>query len=316
MRILIAEDDAVSSRILAAMLIKWGHEVIVTHNGLEAWQKLQEDDPASIAILDWVMPEMDGLEVCRRVRARTSDSPTYLILLTARNRQKDVVEGLEAGADDFLTKPFDRHELRVRLKTGARVVELQRSLAERVRELEEAVARRRKAEEELRNLTLTDDLTGLYNRRGFFTLAEYRLKTLRRMRERSLIFYADMDGLKRINDTFGHHEGSQALIRVGEILRRTFRESDIVARLGGDEFAILVADASRDGIDGISARLMENLEQYNRQGHHDYELNVSLGAVSIDSATEATVEQLIARADAAMYQNKRYKRESRLLLSA
>ena len=176
MKVLISEDDPVSSRVLSTTLIKWGHEVTVTSNGLEAWDVLQGDDPPPLAILDWMMPDMDGLEVCRRVRREIRHAPTYIILLTARSRKEDVVEGLEAGADDFIAKPFDRHELRVRLQAGARIVELQRSLAERVRELEEAIIERRRAEDELGNLTLTDSLTGLYNHRGFFTLAAHRLK--------------------------------------------------------------------------------------------------------------------------------------------
>ena len=307
MRVLIAEDDPVSRRVLFATLVKWGHEVLVAGDGLEAWAALQAEDAPPLAILDWMMPEMDGLEVCRRVRRREAASPPYLILLTARSLKEDLVEGLEAGADDFLTKPFDRNELRVRLQVGARIVDLQRSLAERVRELEEAVEERRRAEEELRELTLTDDLTGLYNRRGFFTLAEHHFKTARRTNQNSLIIYADLDGLKQINDSFGHDEGSRAISQTADILRQTFRESDIIARLGGDEFVILAADAS-DRIDRISGRLQEKLRAYSEQANRGYVLSLSLGSVGVKPDGGSTIEELVARADEAMYRHKRDKR--------
>lgn len=166
MRILIAEDDPVSSRVLATTLTKWGHEVVTTDNGLEAWAALQKDDAPRLAILDWMMPGIEGPEVCRRVRRNFKTAPAYVMLLTALHSKEQMVEGLEAGADDYLTQPFDRNELRVRLQAGARIIELQGRLAQRVRELEAAIAECKQAEKALRNLTLTDDLTGLYNHRG------------------------------------------------------------------------------------------------------------------------------------------------------
>lgn len=199
MKILIAEDDPVSSRVLETMLTKWGHEVVVASDGAQAWAALQKEDAPSLAILDWMMPGMDGTEVCRRVRETAQTAPSYIILLTSKRRREDSVAGLQTGADDYLTKPFDRDELRARVEVGARVLGLQHSLAERVRQLE-------RAEAELRTLSLTDDLTGLCNRRGFFVHAEQHLKHARRTGKEFLIFYADMDGLKQINDTFGHEE--------------------------------------------------------------------------------------------------------------
>jgi len=140
MRILIAEDDPVSRRALEATLAKWGHHVIVTGDGAGAWRALQGDDAPPLAILDWMMPEMDGVEVCRRVREAAGRQPTYIILLTAKGTREELVAGLTAGADDYVIKPFDAAELRARVGVGARVVELQQSLAARVRELEEALA--------------------------------------------------------------------------------------------------------------------------------------------------------------------------------
>jgi DNA-binding response OmpR family regulator len=141
MRILIAEDDLVSQRMLEATLGRWGHEVVVTGDGDAAWEALQSEGAPRLAILDWMMPGLDGAEICRRVRAAGASPPPYLILLTARGSQTDVVAGLNAGADDYVTKPFDRDELRARVQAGTRIVELQHELAGRVRELEDAMSR-------------------------------------------------------------------------------------------------------------------------------------------------------------------------------
>ena len=141
MRILIAEDDPVSRRMLEATLHRWGHDVIHVADGDAAWSKLQDPGAPRLAILDWMMPGLDGVEICRKVREMSPARPPYLILLTARGRKPDIVAGLEAGADDYVTKPFDREELRARVQAGARILELQDALAERVRELQEAISR-------------------------------------------------------------------------------------------------------------------------------------------------------------------------------
>jgi len=139
MRILIAEDEATSRRLLEILLRKWGHDVVVTRHGREAWEAFQADDPPPMAILDWMMPGLDGVEICRRIRRMTSAPPVYLILLTARGQKEDTVLGLEAGANDYITKPFDPAELRARIEVGRRVVELQSALAGRVRDLQDAL---------------------------------------------------------------------------------------------------------------------------------------------------------------------------------
>ena len=137
MKILIAEDDVISRRLLETTLIKWGYEVVVTCDGTAAWEVLQSADAPPLAILDWMMPGMDGIEVCRRVRRTATPPPPYLILLTAKGRREDIVTGLRSGANDYVTKPFNREELRARVQVGMRIVELQHSLADRVKALEE-----------------------------------------------------------------------------------------------------------------------------------------------------------------------------------
>jgi CheY-like chemotaxis protein len=141
MKILIAEDESLSRRLLHAALAKWGYDVIVTANGAEAWQALQQPEAPPMLILDWLMPELDGVEICRRARQTPALRSSYIILLTAKDKKADVVSGLEAGADDYVTKPFDNDELRARVQVGSRVIQLQSALAARVAELEEALSR-------------------------------------------------------------------------------------------------------------------------------------------------------------------------------
>jgi DNA-binding response OmpR family regulator len=141
MRILISEDDMVSRCVLETTLTKFGYDVVVAKDGVEAWRELRRPEPPSLVILDWMMPGLDGLEVCRRIRQDPSTQSLYVILLTARASKEDIVLGIEAGADDYITKPFDREELRVRVQAGARLIRLQQKLADRVRELANALAR-------------------------------------------------------------------------------------------------------------------------------------------------------------------------------
>jgi sigma-B regulation protein RsbU (phosphoserine phosphatase) len=140
MKVLIAEDDPVSRRLLEATLNKLGYEVVLASDGAEAWAVLQREDSPSLAILDWMMPQIDGVEICRRVRNLPTATPPYLVLLTAKDQKTDVVVGLDAGANDYLTKPFDRSELRARIQVGTHVLELQKALVGRVRELEDALS--------------------------------------------------------------------------------------------------------------------------------------------------------------------------------
>jgi DNA-binding response OmpR family regulator len=140
MKILVAEDQAVSRHILAANLHKWGYDVTAVEDGTRAWEALQAEDAPQLVILDWLMPGMDGIEICRQLRQRPQTRPIYLILLTARRGQEDKIHGLQAGADDYITKPFNGEELRARVQVGIRVLELQGALAQRVRELEEALS--------------------------------------------------------------------------------------------------------------------------------------------------------------------------------
>jgi two-component system cell cycle response regulator len=156
MRILIADDDALCRRMLAATLAQWGHEAVAVSSGEEAWQKLQAEDAPAVAILDWMMPGLSGPEVCARVRARTVQRYTYILLLTARDTKEDVIAGLEAGADDYVIKPFNNWELRARLRTACRILDLQERIL--------------KSQQELENQAMRDSLTQIWNRRAILEL--------------------------------------------------------------------------------------------------------------------------------------------------
>ena len=301
MRILIAEDETVSRRVLKMTLESWGHEVVEARDGAVALQILQNDSPPKLAILDLSMPEMDGITVCKQVRQNSSATPVYIILLTANTRKELIVTGLEAGADDYVTKPFDTDELHARVKVGMRMLDLQLSLAQRVAELE-------LAQESLRNLTLTDDLTGLYNRRGFFTLAKQQLNSARREGRHASLIYIDMDGLKRLNDTHGHETGSRAIQEVSDILRETFRSSDLIARIGGDEFVVFETSNEQIEEGNDVQRLQNNVTRHNAQQVRDYQISLSIGVASMDSDSALTLEELLKNGDKTMYQQKQNKR--------
>jgi two-component system, cell cycle response regulator len=310
MKILIAEDDRVSCRVLEASIRHWGHEAVIAHDGLEALRALKEENGPRVAVLDWMMPGLDGLQLCRQIRKDPLMSSTYVVLLTSKSSKDNLVEGLEAGADDYLIKPFNAHELRVRLQAASRIVNLQNSLQDRVQELELAMLEKQRAEELLRNLTLTDDMTGLYNHRGFYTLIDHHQKIARRRGYGALLIYADMDNLKKINDTYGHTEGSAALVKVAQLLRKSFRESDVISRLGGDEFAVLAPDVLPLEGDAILDRVRTTFADYNAKGLHPYPISLSIGSVFFDAKNELSIHDLIAKADEAMYRNKRQRNQS------
>ena len=302
MRILIAEDETVSRRVLKMTLESWGHEVIEARDGAVALQILQTETPPKLAILDLSMPEMDGITVCKHVRQNNSVTPVYIILLTANTKKELIVAGLEAGADDYVTKPFDTEELHARVKVGMRMLDLQLCLAQRVAELE-------LAQESLRNLSLTDDLTGLYNRRGFFTLAEQKLNSARREGRHASLIYIDMDGLKKLNDTYGHETGSRAIKEVADILHETFRSSDLLARIGGDEFVVLQTSNERNDNGNDVQRLQNNVSQHNRRHARDYDISLSIGVVSMPTDSSLSLEELLKHGDGKMYEQKRDKRK-------
>jgi len=291
MNILVADDDQISLRLLEATLIKWGYDVITCRDGEEAWSELQKDDAPALVILDWMMPGLDGLDLCRRIRRLQSECYCYVILLTAKTEKEDLIEGLEAGADDYLTKPFNRQELQVRLRAGRRILELQHALI---------VAR-----DQMKELASHDTLTGLWNRGEIFRLLDKELERSLREKYSVTVVMADLDHFKRINDTYGHLAGDSVLRHIADRLRISLRQYDTIGRYGGEEFLIVVPDC--DGEQAVAlaerVRLAVGSAPINTpDGMLD--VTLSLGVASSQQFSGAGSEQLVGAADAALYRAK------------
>jgi diguanylate cyclase (GGDEF)-like protein len=287
MKVLIAEDNVLIQNLLRGLLTKWGYDVVIARTGDEAWGHLQADTAPPLAILDWMMPGMDGTEVCRRVRAQRKSRYIYLILLSARSDQQDIVEALEAGADDYMTKPFHAGELRARLRSAVRVIQL---------------------EEELARQAHYDSLTGLPNRVLLADRLEQALHHANRHSELVGFFYIDLDRFKVINDSLGHAVGDLLLQQLTLRLKSCVRDCDTLARLGGDEFA-LVASGLKNAEEAsvVSARILTSLETPFDLGGHPVRVTASIG-VTIYPNDGGDMSSLQQNADAAMYESKRRAR--------
>lgn len=224
-KVLIADDDPISRRLLEVSLSREGYPVSVAANGAEALRLLEQQDGPRLAVVDWMMPEVDGVEVCRAVRKRVGESYVYIILLTAKTHPAEIIEGLEAGADDYIIKPFDIHELKARLRAGKRILELQEQLVS--------------AGERLRVLATHDSLTGLLNRMAILETLEKELARSARQKSPVAVIMADIDHFKIINDTYGHLAGDAVLREVAARMQKSIRVYDAFGRYGGEEFLIV-----------------------------------------------------------------------------
>lgn len=289
MRILIADDESISRTLLQATLKKLGHDVVAVSDGSAAIDALLAPNAPRLAILDWMMPGASGLEVCRAIRERAT-AYVYVVLLTARDTPEDLVMGLEAGADDFLTKPFDAGELRARLRSGARVLDLLGSLVE--------------AQEALKHQATIDDLTGLWNRR---MVLEHLYRELNRARHEKRPFalaIVDVDRFKSINDTYGHRVGDAVLRSTADALRSQLRQYDFVGRLGGEEFLVLLPGCDAAAARGVGERMREAVSrQTSAVGPEPVRVTVSVG-VAVTLNGSGSPDALIEAADAALYRAK------------
>jgi len=445
--ILVVEDSPTQAEQLRGILEENEYQVAVARNGVEALAWIEEQKPL-VVISDIMMPEMDGYQLCMKIKEDPVLKDIPVLLLTSLADPTDVIRGLECGADNFITKPYNEQFLLSRIKhilinrelrknrssemgievffagkkhflTSERIqiidlllstyenaiqqkIELEQSyrqlqkahetikileanyrrLLERnadamvvvdrngsVRYVNQAalalfgrnekeltekpfefplaagktgevrinrvngvtvVAEMRVAEtrwegenvylaslrdvtenvqlrQKLINLSLDDELTGLYNRRGFLTVVQQRLKVVEEIRGKAFLLFADLDNMKCINDTFGHHEGDNALIETASILKKTFRESDVIGRIGGDEFAVFVAGLHTGSDEILVSRLQDNIDGYGAQENHPYVLSLSVGVAHYDPACPCSVEELMVRADRRMYEQKRSK---------
>lgn len=292
MKILVADDDPVSLRMMQRTLQNSGYEVITAENGRRAADELSKADGPRLALMDWMMPELDGPGVCREVRARNDSSYVYILLLTSKQTSDDVVHGLEAGADDYLTKPCHPAELKARLHTGRRVLQLEDKLVE--------------AREEMRFKATHDALTLLWDRGGIFALLRSELSRSARDQTPVSVMLCDIDHFKQINDVHGHPVGDEVLQQVATRLQDTVRPYDCVGRYGGEEFLIVLGGCS-------AANLKHRAEQVRAGICQDpfmtksgpINVSISVGAITIEDWDKAApIDPFLKEADTALYKAK------------
>ncbi|MEN6520400.1 MAG: EAL domain-containing protein [Armatimonadota bacterium] len=296
MRVLIAEDDIVSRKLLATLLEKWGYEPVVACDGEQALAVLRREDTPRLVVLDWMMPYADGIQVCQEIR-RHGDIPyIYVILLTAKSSKKDIIDGLDAGADDYVMKPFDAGELKVRLRAGQRILDLQEEL------LSTKVA--------LHEQATHDPLIGLPNRLLFSDRLNQGLSNARKTGRPLAIMFLDLDRFKLVNDTLGHNTGDLLLKKVAERLTYSLRDVDMIARMGGDEFTMLLSNiSSPDDASRIADRILQVLSEPLVLEGHEMVVSGSIG-ISIFPADGDDAETLVKNADTAMYRAKEMGRNN------
>ena len=291
-RVLLVEDNPGDVRLLCEMLREdTSHLFDVTHvdrigDALRLLAQREQD----VVLLDLTLPDGQGLDGVKKITAEATSIP--IVVLTAVDDESLAIQAVRNGAQDYLVKGD--------LESGAHLSRAIRYAIERQR-----------MRVELRSLSMVDDLTGLYNRRGFVALGSQQLKLAQRNKQGSLLFFVDLDGLKKINDNYGHREGDLALIKTAEILKQTFRQSDTIARFGGDEFAILALEALDNSAPKISARLRKQLEGYNTKESSPYGLSLSIGVTVVEPASTHSIEELLRKADKSLYAQKRQGRISR-----
>ncbi len=293
-RVLLIEDDPGDADLIQEILSEDKNcpfDLECTDRLLPGLKRLAEGG-ADVVLLDLSLPDSQGLETFARVHAQAPEVP--IVVLTGLNDEMPAIKAVQDGAQDYLIKGQVNGTLLLRTLNYA--------------------IERQQLRSQLRALSLTDELTGLYNRRGFFSLAQQQLKLANREKRGALVVFVDLDNLKWINDTLGHRAGDQALVETAKILKNTFRNSDIIARLGGDEFAIIALEGcegeeSKDSVEIFTTRLEKNLEGYNGRENRRYELSLSVGMARYNPGCPCSVDDLLAQADKLMYKQKRYKEE-------
>lgn len=288
MRVLAAEDNPVLQSMLRTMLTKWGYEAVIARDGTEAWNALERPDAPRLAILDWMMPGMDGVEICRRIRSARREPYIYILLLTARTESQDLIEGMDAGADDYLTKPFNAHELRVRLRAGRRILDLQEELLQ--------------AREALREQATHDGLTGLLNRTSILEKLDNELARGAREQRPVSVLMVDLDRFKAINDTHGHLAGDAVLREAARRLKSTARRYDSVGRYGGEEFLVVLPGCEISAAAAQAERLRDALGDTPFLAEsRPLEITCSIG---LACTADYEAAHIIREADDALYQAK------------
>ena len=294
--IMVVDDDVVSRTLVERYLRKSGFEVACAGNGKEALCLLDQQF-YPIILTDWMMPEIDGPELCRMIRDRKTDGYVFIILITARDSKTDIVSGLQSGADDYLTKPIHSAELLARIHTGIRILNLEQSL--------------KSANEEIRLLSITDTLTGCFNRAYLKERFPQEFSRAQRYKHSLSVVIVDIDHFKRINDSYGHQAGDLVLKKIGGCLMDQVREKiDWVVRYGGEEFLVILPETDCFGALTLSERLRQAVSGLNIEyDDHMIQITASFGGACARMASKAnqaiSMEQLINQADEQLYRSKR-----------
>jgi two-component system, cell cycle response regulator len=290
MKVLIADDSAQSRLLLQRSLRRWGYDVVTAENGAQALEILAKTDAPAMAILDWFMPEMTGPEVCKHIRETHREPYTYILLLTANGSKDATVEGLEAGADDYIVKPFEENELRVRLRAGKRIIDLQLDLL--------------RAREELRERANKDLLTMLPNRPAICAALEMELARCHRDRRTVGIILLDIDHFKKINDTYGHFTGDAVLRETASRLRSNMRPYDQVGRYGGEEFLVVLPNCDLEQATTQAERMRHRLQSETMTADGiEMRISASFG-VTVSDGSERSPDLYVRVADEALYRAK------------
>jgi diguanylate cyclase (GGDEF)-like protein len=293
MKILIAEDDPVSSLLMRRTLEKFGYEVVLAEDGRAAVEILLQPDGPRLALIDWMMPKLDGPGLCREVRSAQRDGAyVYILLLTSRQDAEDVVAGLEAGADDYLTKPFHPAVLRARLHTGRRILSLEETLVQ--------------AREEMRFKATHDALTSLWNRASILSMARNELRRSAREARPFSLLICDIDHFKRVNDNHGHLVGDAVLEEVARRLISSVRNYDAVGRYGGEEFLIVLSNCDEEGLRTRAEQIRAAIASAPIQTENaELSVSISIGAMThCCRESDIPLESILAETDAALYQAK------------
>jgi diguanylate cyclase (GGDEF)-like protein len=319
--ILIVDTNPADRRVYTTLLGNFGHRVLEASDGIEALELAKTELP-DLIITGIIMPNMDGFTLVRRLRGEPLLAGVPVIFQTANYLESEIRRlALASGVQHTLPKPAEPQEI---LRTVSEALrrpttpsrlpqtgQLQREHLQLVADkLYQKVAELEKVNNRLRSLSLTDELTGLNNRRGFMILATALLKFASRANHPLCLIYIDLDCLKSVNDTFGHAAGDMALNQFAHILTQTFRDSDVIARMGGDEFVVMTIDATESDLASIQARLQSNVDLHNLQSAHGYGLSFSLGIIPVDVNSGTTMEALLSQADEAMYKHKQSRKRT------
>ncbi len=292
--ILVADDSAIYRKLVEQALQEEHYTVLLAKSGGQAMDLFGEHRPA-LVITDWSMPDISGIELCRRIRRDYQQFYAYVILLTGNTDKEEVIEGLAAGADDYLTKPFHPGELQARVRVGRRIVDLHREIQDKNRQLEE--------------MALTDPLTGLPNRRAIDFWATRQVSAASRHDFPIWVIMADLDHFKSINDTHGHDAGDIVLKSFAEILKTNTRKSNICGRLGGEEFLVIITHIEKENIAIAIERIRKQFaDQEFTMAGHTFHATASFGIAGIRGTTGLNLSDLVTRADAALYSAKHHGR--------